>query len=97
MNYRNSLPYKWRRIVQFVFTLVFLFSAVSIKAAPWKGIEPGKSKRADVERALGEPLTAEPGESGKLTFNVDGALVTITFFTPTIIQEADYSPRMQGR
>jgi hypothetical protein len=48
---KNSLT----RFASLVFLLAFV--ALTVNAAPWRGIVPLKSTRSDVERLLGKPLT----------------------------------------
>jgi hypothetical protein len=52
---------------------------VGVSATTWSGIEPLKSRRADVERVLGKPIVDKPGDSGTLRFKVSGGIVTIVF------------------
>ena len=63
-------------VVTFAACLTF---SQSITASSWNGIEPLKSRRADVERILGQPLKDQPGEDGTLRFKVAGGMVTVAF------------------
>lgn len=58
-----------------LFTLVLLPSTV--QPSSWNNIEPLKSRRADVERALGKPLSE--GDNGLLRFTVAGGNAVVTF------------------
>jgi hypothetical protein len=49
------------------------------RAEAWGSIEPFKSRRADVERALGKPVEDKPGETGTLRFKVQGGMITVAF------------------
>jgi hypothetical protein len=70
-------------------------SAPVSRAAEWHGLTPLKSRRADVERALGKPLQADTA-SGALNFKVSGGMVTITFVTPKFAQAKKLSPDVEG-
>jgi hypothetical protein len=59
-----------------------ILSSAQTRAATWKGLEPFVSKRADVERVLGAPVSDRMAEDGTLEFNVAGGKVTVFFVTP---------------
>ena len=61
---------------------VILLSSARTGAATWKGLEPFVSKRADVERVLGAPVSDRFTEDGTLEFSVSGGRVTVFFVTP---------------
>ena len=63
-------------------------------AASWNGIEPFKSRRADVERILGTP-TGE-GPNGTLRFNVGGGSATVTFVDQKFIASKKLRPELVG-
>lgn len=65
-------------------------------AAGWNNIEPLKSRRADVERALGKPLADQPGQTGTLRFKVMGGTVTITFVNARFIANKKLYPELEG-
>ena len=62
-----------------------ILSSAQTRAATWKGLEPFVSKRADVERVLGAPVSDRFAEDGTLEFNVAGGKVTIFFVTPKFV------------
>ncbi|PYS45696.1 MAG: hypothetical protein DMF68_21500, partial [Acidobacteria bacterium] len=66
-NPKSFRSYARRVILSVVssFALLVVLSQ-SASAMGWKGIEPLKSRRADVERILGKPLVDQPGEEGTL-------------------------------
>ena len=66
------------------------------QAATWNGIEPFKSKRADVERALGKPVEASPDASGSLRFNVQGGTVQVQFVDAKFVASKKLSPDTVG-
>jgi hypothetical protein len=65
--------------------LFVLLSSRVERAASWKGLEPFVSKRADVERVLGAPVSDRMAEEGTLKFNVSGGTVTVFFVTPKFV------------
>jgi hypothetical protein len=65
-------------------------------AGGWNNIEPLKSRRADVERILGQPLVNQPGEEGTLHFKVAGGTVTVTFVTARFISTKKLDPDLVG-
>ncbi|HKC64114.1 MAG TPA: hypothetical protein VKB86_10770 [Pyrinomonadaceae bacterium] len=65
-------------------------------AMGWNGIEPLKSRRADVERILGKPLVDQPGEEGTLRFHVNGGVVTISFVTARLVANKKLNPDYEG-
>lgn len=73
----------------------FIFSQF-VTAASWNGIEPLKSRRADVERILGKPLTDMPGNNGTLRFNVAGGLVTVAFVDARFVATKKLQPELEG-
>ena len=77
--------------------LAFLVAvSQSALAVDWNGIEPLKSKRADVERILGQPVQSEPGDLGTLHFRVMGGKVTIAFVNANFVRTKKLSPELEG-
>jgi hypothetical protein len=72
---------------------IFSQSAV---AESWNGIEPLKSRRADVERILGKPIMDQPGEDGTLHFKVAGGTVTIAFVSARFVATKKLDPALEG-
>jgi hypothetical protein len=68
----------------------------SALAMGWNGIEPLKSRRADVERILGKPLVDQPGEEGTLHFKVNGGTVTIAFVSARFVVSKKLDPHLEG-
>jgi hypothetical protein len=68
----------------------------SVKAESWNGIEPLKSRRADVERILGQPIQDQPGQDGTLHFKVAGGTVTIAFVNAHFVATKKLSPELEG-
>ena len=96
---KNSIPFSFhvRRVIA---SLAVVFAALvissSVKAAPWSGIEPLKSRRADVERLLGKPLRDQPGSNGTLHFKVAGGIVTVVFVDARFVATKKLFPEMEG-
>ena len=86
-----------RRVMAAIF-VVFAALLISspVKAAQWGGIEPLKSRRADVERLLGKPLRDQPGSNGTLHFKVAGGVVTIVFVDARFVATKKLFPEMEG-
>jgi hypothetical protein len=69
---------------------------LSSYGATWNNIEPLKSRRADVERILGKPISDQPGQEATLHFNVAGGTVTVTFVTARFVANKRLSPSVEG-
>ena len=65
-------------------------------AAGWSGIEPLKSRRADVERVLGKPVEDKAGQTGTLKFKVAGGTVTVAFIDARFVVAHKLSPSLEG-
>jgi hypothetical protein len=97
---KNSILFSFhvRRVmaaILLVFAALVIISSPA-KAAPWGGIEPLKSRRADVERLLGKPLRDQPGSNGTLHFKVAGGVVTIVFVDARFVATKKLFPEMEG-
>jgi hypothetical protein len=68
----------------------------SVMAMDWNGIEPLKSRRADVERVLGQPIGGQPGQDGTLHFKVMGGKVTVSFVNAHFVTSKKLSPELEG-
>jgi hypothetical protein len=67
-----------------------------VMAEGWNGIEPLKSRRADVERILGKPIQDQPGQDGTLHFNVMGGKVTVVFVNARFVATKKLYPELEG-
>jgi hypothetical protein len=76
--------------------LMVLLSAGAARAATWKGLEPFVSKRADVERVLGVPVSDRYAGEGTLEYNVTGGRVTVFFVTPKFIASKKLPAQYEG-
>jgi hypothetical protein len=81
--------------VGLVFAALFIVSQ-SATAMDWNGIEPLKSRRADVEKRLGPPVSEQPGQDGTLHFKVMGGKVTVTFVNARFVQTKKLLPEVEG-
>jgi hypothetical protein len=97
---KNYIPFRFhvRRVIAataIVFAALVMSSPVA-RGASWNGIEPLKSRRADVERALGKPLQNQPGDTGTLHYKVAGGTVKVAFVTARFIAAKKLSPELEG-
>ncbi|HEY3027810.1 MAG TPA: hypothetical protein VGJ55_16800 [Pyrinomonadaceae bacterium] len=82
------------RILVLVVALRVLIAPQS-DAASWSGIEPLKSRRADVARVLG-PSSGAPREDGTLHFIVAGGTVTVSFVSAKFVANKKLRPEIEG-
>ena len=85
-----------RRSLSLTFVILFvLVTAVSsTMAAPWGGIEPFKSRRADVIKILGEPVAESP--DGILRFKVMGGSIQVGFVNEKFAAAKKLRPEIVG-
>lgn len=74
--------------------VVVLIGADGVRAGSWQGIEPFKSRRADVLQALGKPLTDPFG--GPLTFKVLGGTASVSFVDENFVRTKKLRPEIAG-
>jgi hypothetical protein len=92
------LRFRARRVMAsagVVFAALLILSQAT-DAASWSGIEPLKSRRAEVERALGQPMQNQPGENGTLHFKVAGGTVTVAFIDARFVATKKLFPDLEG-
>ena len=82
-------------VASLAFASLLIFSQ-SVLAEGWNGIEPLKSRRADVEKILGQPVVNQAGENGTLHFNVMGGKVTIMFVNARFVETKKLAPEFEG-
>jgi hypothetical protein len=63
-------------------------------ASAWQGIEPFKSRREDVLKILGPPVTA--GHNGLMTFKVAGGTASISFVDENFVRTKKLRPEFAG-
>ena len=73
---------------------VFIAASRDTFAAPWGGIEPFKSRRADVIKVLGEP--AAESTDGVMRFKVMGGSVQISFVNEKFATAKKLRPDVVG-
>jgi hypothetical protein len=64
--------------------LILLAVSANASATSWRGIEPLKTRRADVLKVLGTPTTETA--DGPLTFKVMGGSVTVFFVDQNLVR-----------
>jgi hypothetical protein len=84
------------RALSFVFLFSILAAQAVVRAEAWGGIEPFKSRRADVEKALGKPIEDKPGETGMLRFKVQGGMITVAFVDEHFVGAHHLDPGLVG-
>ena len=93
-----SAALRYRRLAMATIALAFILISVCFSdraaAASWNGIEPFKSRRADVVQALGQPI----GESadGVLRFAVMGGSVQVSFVNEKFVAAKKLRPELAG-
>jgi hypothetical protein len=76
-------------------SVLLVASSTTVTAASWSGIEPFKSTRTDVEKALGQPM-GDSGADGGLRFKVSGGMVTVHFVGSRLIETKKLQPKLEG-
>ena len=77
-----------------VSVLAFAILATDVCAASWNGIEPFKSRREDVTKLLGQPVSESP--DGVLRFNVSGGSVQVSFVNEKFVTAKRLRPVLAG-
>ena len=68
--------------------------ATSVSAASWNGIEPLKSRRDDVMKIMGPPVSESA--DGLLRYKVSGGSVQITFVDEKFVKNKKLRPELAG-
>jgi hypothetical protein len=71
------------RAITWALALATLMPAQPVAASSWNGIEPFKSRRADVIKILGEPIGESP--DGVMRFAVMGGSVQVSFVSERFV------------
>jgi hypothetical protein len=82
----------WPAAAGIVFTIILI--AGEARAGSWNGIEPFKSRRADVIKILGEPIAESP--EGVLRFPVMGGSVQVSFVAQKFVVTKKLQPELEG-
>jgi hypothetical protein len=77
----------------FVFLLALSFAG-TVQGASWNGIEPFKSRRAEVVQILGQPISEST--EGVLRFKVMGGSVQISFVDGKFVATKKLKPELEG-
>ena len=74
--------------------VALLVCASDVRAGSWNGIEPFKSRRADVLRVLGTPINDPFG--GPVTFKILGGTASVSFVDQNFVRIKKLSPELEG-
>jgi hypothetical protein len=77
-----------------VIVFALLLISERVDAASWNGIEPFKSRRADVVQILGPPIGESP--DGALRFAVMGGSVQVSFVNDKFVAAKKLRPDLAG-
>jgi hypothetical protein len=77
-----------------VIVFALLLISERVDAASWNGIEPFKSRRADVIQILGQPVGESP--DGAMRFAVMGGSVQISFVNDKFVAAKKLRPDLAG-
>ena len=83
-------------VVAATLAALFSFNVERAGATSWSGVEPLVSKRADVVRALGQPVEEGRGAETTLKFKVAGGVVTVAFVDAKFVANKKLSPDVEG-
>jgi len=90
-----NIPIFFRRCLITSAVVFAIFSATfETKAASWNGIEPFKSRRAEVVKILGQPVSESA--DGTMRFGVMGGSVQITFVNEKFVESKKLRPDLAG-
>jgi hypothetical protein len=92
-NFRDAR--RMTAVTGLAFALMTIF-AYPVMAEGWNGIEHLKSRRADVEKALGKPIVDQAGQDGTLHFKVMGGKVTVVFVNARFVATKKLYPELEG-
>ena len=74
--------------------VALVFCSSDVRAGSWQGIEPLKSRRADVLQALGTPVSDPFG--GPLTFKILGGTASISFVDENFVRTKKLRAELAG-
>ena len=85
----------WRLALRFSITVIALvLCSTAVRAGSWQGLEPFKSRRADVLQALGTPLSDPFG--GPLTFKILGGTASVSFVDENFVRTKKLRAEIAG-
>ena len=73
---------------------IYLSLATAVNAASWNGIEPLKTRRDDVVKILGQPISES--SDGVMRFNVSGGSVQVSFVNEKFVATKKLRPELAG-
>ena len=86
---------RWRGAATgLILLLCYAGSPNTAKAASWNGIEPFKTRRADVLKILGKPVSESA--AGVLRFEVVGGTVWVSFVDEKFVNSKKLRPEVAG-
>jgi len=91
MNRRTGGLVSWHLFVAIV---VWTLASTNITAASWQGIEPFKSRRDQVVKILGNPISEN--SDGALRFSVAGGTVTVSFVSERFVASKKLRAELAG-
>jgi hypothetical protein len=68
--------------------------ATNVRAAPWNGLEPLKTRRDDVLKIMGQPVSES--SDGVLRFKVSGGSVQVSFVNQKFVNTKKLRPELAG-
>jgi hypothetical protein len=84
----------WLPTVLVVTVSICVGLATDVKAAAWNGIEPLKTRRDEVVKKLGQPVSEST--DGVLRFNVSGGSVQVSFVDKKFVTTKKLMPELEG-
>ena len=81
-------------VAVFFSVLTFVGCTTQVRAASWNGIEPFKTRRDEVLKILGKPVSESP--EGALRFVVNGGSVQISFVNERFVTTKKLRPELAG-
>jgi hypothetical protein len=91
---RNQRLSKKSARTTFLAALAFISIASSIRASSWQGIEPLKTRREEVLKILGTPISESA--AAPLTFKVMGGTASVSFVDQTFVRTKHLRPELEG-
>jgi hypothetical protein len=84
----------WVTTILVVTVFVCVGLATEVRAAAWNGIEPLKTRRDEVLKILGQPISESA--DGVLRFSVSGGSVQISFVDKKFVTTKKLMPELEG-
>jgi len=91
---KRLLPFLHRCAATTFPAFAILLISAQASAASWNGIEPFKSRRADVVKILGQPISENA--DGAMRFAVMGGSVLISFVNEKFVEAKKLRPELAG-